>query len=111
MIILSKTIYCDKCEKIIKERDDLVTTTYLFIVVPYHEACYAKDLKTGYTLFLDNQPLNGFTSNLFFVLSILIGIAWAVIAEPSSKWISFITLIPISYRFYSYLTYERHIGK
>ena len=42
---LTKHVYCEKCVGEIEFRGDLVTTTILFDVVPYHEDCYAKDLK------------------------------------------------------------------
>ncbi len=111
VVILSKTIFCDKCEKEIKVRDDLVTSTYLFEVVPYHESCYAKDIKSVKTIFLDNQPLNGFSGNLVFFFSIILAVAWALISESPLKWISLLAIIPISYRLYSYLFYERHIER
>ncbi|CQR45818.1 hypothetical protein BN1058_00056 [Paraliobacillus sp. PM-2] len=108
---MSKAIYCDKCINEIKVRDDLVTATYVFVVVPYHEECYAKDLKGAKTFFLDNQPLNGFSGNLFFLFSIILAIIWCFIAEPSLKWLSLFAITPIGYRLYSYLIYERHIEK
>lgn len=110
-IILPKTIYCDMCTKEIKVRDDLVTATLLFEVVPYHEECYAKDLKGAKTIFLDNQPLNGFSGNLFFFLSIILAIVWSLIAENELKWLSLLALIPVGYRLYSYFIYERNIEK
>ena len=111
VVILSKTILCDKCEKEIKVRDDLVTSTLLFEVVPYHENCFAKDLKGAKTLFLDNQPLNGFSGNLVFFLSIILAVVWSLIAESPLKWLSLFAIIPIGYRLYSYLFYERHIER
>ena len=111
VVILSKTIYCDKCVKEIKVRDDLVTSTLLFEVIPYHEDCYAKDLKGAKTIFLDNQPLNGFSGNFLFFLSIILAFVWLLIADPPLKWLSLVAIIPIGYRLYSYLTYERHIER
>ncbi|QDP41173.1 hypothetical protein [Radiobacillus deserti] len=106
---MSKTIYCDKCLKEIKVRDDLVTSTLLFEVIPYHEDCYTKDLKGIKTLFLDNQPLNGFSGNVLFFLAIIIAIGWIVIAEGSLKWLSLLAIVPIGYRLYSYYNFERYI--
>jgi hypothetical protein len=60
------------------------------------------------TLFLDNQPLNGFSGNFGFVLITIMAIGWLFFAENSSKWLSLLAIIPIGYRLYSYLIYERY---
>lgn len=108
---MSKTIYCDKCAKEIKVRDDLVTSTLIFDVVPYHEDCYAKDLKGAKTIFLDNQPLNGLSGNLVIFISMILAIVWFLITKNPLKWLSLIAIIPIGYRFCSYFFYERHIER
>ena len=108
---MSKLVYCDKCAREIKVRDDLVTATLLFEVVPYHEECYAKDLKGAKTIFLDNQPLNGFSGNLGISLLFISAIVWSLVAEAPLKWLSLLAIIPICYRLYSYLSYERHIER
>jgi hypothetical protein len=107
VVILSKTVYCDKCQKEIKVRDDLVTATLFLEVVPYHTDCYARDLKSARTLFLNNQPLNGFLGNFGLLLVTIMAIGWLFFAENSSKWLSLLAVIPIGYRLYSYLIYER----
>jgi len=107
---MSKTIYCDKCSGEIKYRDDLVTATYLFEVVPYHEQCFTKELKGLNTLFLDNQPLNSFTSNFMIVVAILFSIG-LLIFGGDYKFTSILFLIPVIYRIYSYLSFERHLEK
>jgi hypothetical protein len=108
VVILSKTVYCGKCGNEIKVRDDLVTATLFLEVVPYHTGCYARDLKSVRTLFLDNQPLNGFSGNFGFILVTIMAIGWLFFAENSSKWLSLLAIIPIGYRLYSYLIYERY---
>ncbi|KGP72864.1 hypothetical protein [Pontibacillus yanchengensis] len=108
---MSKPIYCDKCNQEITVRDDLVTALMVVEVVPYHEACYAKDLKGAKTFFLDNQPLNGFSGNITFIFAIIIGLLWLLIADGGSKAASLLALIPIGFRIYAYLTYERHVEK
>lgn len=102
-------VICEKCSGEIENRDDLVTAILLYFVVPYHEECYASDLKGAKTFFLDNQPLNGFSGNFIFILSIIIAFLWIFIAD--SKWYSIIALLPIGYRIYSYLIYEIHTKK
>jgi hypothetical protein len=111
VVTLSKTVYCDKCAKEIEVRDDLVTATLFFEVVPYHSECYARDLKGARSFFLDNQPLNGFSGNFGFILVTIIAIGWLFFAENPSKWFSLFAIIPIGYRLYSYLIYERYTEK
>jgi len=104
-----KTIYCDKCLREITVRSDLVTAILFFEVVPYHTDCYAKDLKGFKTLFLENQPINGFSGNVITIFAILLCIA-CLFYEPM-KYLSIIAIIQIIYRFYSYFVYERYIEK
>ncbi|MYL32065.1 hypothetical protein GLW08_04750 [Pontibacillus yanchengensis] len=108
---MSKPIYCDKCKKEIRVREDLVTATMVIEVVPYHEACYAKDLKGAKTFFLDNQPINGFSGNVGIFFVMILAFFWLLFADGASKAASLLALIPIGYRLYSYLTYERHVEK
>ncbi|MCT8136732.1 hypothetical protein H1D32_02570 [Anaerobacillus sp. CMMVII] len=102
-------VYCDKCSREITDREDLVTAVFLFSVVPYHDNCYSKDLKGAKTLFLDNQPLNGFSGNFIFIISIIMAILWFLFAD--AKIYSFLAILPIGYRLYSYFMYERHTEK
>ncbi|MBP0726420.1 hypothetical protein J5Y03_14765 [Bacillus sp. RG28] len=106
---MNKTIYFDKCLREITVRNDLVTAILFFEVVPYHENCYAKDLKGVKTLFLDNQPINGFSGNFVTLLAILFCIG-CFFYEPM-KYLSIIAIIQIIYRLYSYFVFERHIEK
>ncbi|WP_088073044.1 hypothetical protein [Gottfriedia luciferensis] len=108
---MSKIVYCDKCLKEIRIRGDLVTTTMFFQVVPYHEDCYAKDLKGAKTFFLSNQPINGFSGNFLSFLAILICISTFFINDETMIYLFFFTLFPIIYRLYSYFIYERHLEK
>lgn len=108
---MRKTIYCDKSVRPIKVRDDLVTASLLFEVVPYHEECYAKDLKGVKTFFLDNQPINGFSGNIGVGFITILSIVWLLFAEGGTKNMAIIGLIPVIYRLYSYVTIERHIEK
>jgi hypothetical protein len=111
VLVLAKTIYCDKCLKEIKIRSDLVTSTLFFEVIPYHEDCYAKDLKGAKSFFLNNQPLNGFSGNFGVVVTVIIAFVWFFNAEGWAKLSSLLALLPLSYRLYSYFYYERHLEK
>ncbi|WP_433745535.1 hypothetical protein [Falsibacillus pallidus] len=108
---MTKKVYCEKCVKEIKFRDDLVTAVLFLKVVPYHSDCYAKDLKSAKTFFLDNKPLNGFSGNLGFVLALILAIGWSLISAGLSKWWSLLVIIAIGYRLYSYIMFERHVEK
>jgi hypothetical protein len=105
---VSKAVYCEKCSKEIKFRGDLVTATLFFVIVAYHENCYAKELKGFRGLFLDNQTLNGFSGNFLFVMAILVGIGFAF---GSMKWVSIVAVIPVLYRFFSFYKFERLLEK
>src|SRR5690554_2840888 len=99
-------VYCEKCSGVIEDRDELVTAILIYAVVPYHESCFASDLKGAKSFFLDNQPLNGFSGNLIFALSIIISFLWLLFGDV--KWYSLLALLPIGYRLYSYFIYEIH---
>ncbi|MFA9560487.1 hypothetical protein ACERII_24615 [Evansella sp. AB-rgal1] len=99
-------IFCEKCSDQIKNRHELVTTTIIFSVTAYHEHCYAKDLKGPKSFVLDNYPLNGFSGNFMFVLSIIIAILFLLFTD--NLWLALLTTIPIGYRLFSYFVYEIH---
>ena len=105
---MSKAVYCEKCSKEIEFRGDLVTATIFFVVVAYHEDCYVKELKGFRGLFLDNQPLNGFSGNFLFAMAVLVGIGFAF---GSLKWVSIIAVIPVLYRLFSFYKFERLLEK
>ncbi|WP_407270210.1 hypothetical protein [Radiobacillus sp. PE A8.2] len=106
-----RTVYCTKCLKEIRVRDDLVTATSFFIVDPYHTACYAEDLKGAKTLFLSNEPINGFAGNFVTIVALLAFIVILLIYDSPFKWLSAAALIVVGYRIYSYIVFERHIEK
>jgi hypothetical protein len=108
---LSKEIYCDFCQKQIRIRDDLITATLMHEVVPYHEKCYAGNIKGAKTLFISNEPINGFAGTAFAVFSLILALLWALFAEGPMKLVSLIALVPVGYRVYSYIRYERHVEK
>ncbi|MFD4706696.1 hypothetical protein ACFWM3_17765 [Gottfriedia sp. NPDC058432] len=108
---MAKTVYCDRCLKEIRIRGDLVTATMFFQVVPYHEDCYAKDLKGVKTLFLNNQPINGFSGNFLSFLAFAICIATFFIDDHSMIYLLILALIAIMYRLYSFFIFERHLEK
>lgn len=108
---MGKTVYCEECSGIINSRNDLVTANLIFDVAPYHEDCYARGLKGMKTLILSNKPINGFAGNFSTFMFILLGLGLVIFADGSAKYASIVTLFPIGYRVFSYLTYERHLKK
>ncbi|MGG1572079.1 hypothetical protein [Fictibacillus sp. NRS-1165] len=107
--MVSKTIICDKCSQEIMIKDDLVTVTMFFEVIPYHEGCYASDLKGTGSFFINSRPLNGLSGTISTVISILFGLWVFFYTEGSFRLIALFFFIPILYRLYSYLAYERHL--
>lgn len=80
-------------------------------MIPYHEDCYAKDLKGAKTLFLNNQPVNGFSGNLLAFFALIVLIVSLFIKEDMMIFLTIFMVFPILYRVYSYIVYERHIEK
>ncbi len=106
---MTKKVYCKKCNTPILHKEDLVTATVYYDVFPYHSDCYVTDLKGPQTIILGKGTLNGFANN-FKVISIsIIAIFWAILADPSIKWTSFVAIPFIIYRLYAYIAFERHV--
>src|SRR5690625_680221 len=108
-LLMGKIINCEKCGESIDYSEDLVTATVILEVLPFHSQCYATNLKGANTLVVSNQPLNGFASNFRTIAFSLFAILWAIFAEQSLKWISFVAMPLVIYRLYSYVRYERHV--
>ena len=80
-------------------------------MIPYHEDCYAKDLKGVKTLFLNNQPVNGFSGNILAFFALIVLIVSFFMKEETMIFLAVFMVFPILYRLYSYIVYERHIEK
>ncbi len=80
-------------------------------MIPYHEDCYAKDLKGVKTLFLNNQPINGFSGNVLAFFAIIVLIVSLFMKDNTMLFLAVFMVFPILYRLYSYIVYERHIEK
>jgi hypothetical protein len=103
-------VICKKCSRLIEKRDELITSTYLFEVVPYHEECFAKDIKGAKSLLVSNQPLNGFSGNIWTIFSIITALVLLIFAGEQ-KFLSVFVILPAIYRLYSYFTFERLLDK
>ncbi|MBU0903979.1 MAG: hypothetical protein KKF57_02245, partial [Firmicutes bacterium] len=106
---LNKGVYCEKCGKEIKFQGDLVTTTIMFEVVPYHEDCYAKDLKGLRTLVVSNEPINGVAGNITTVIATLVGIGGIVFLEGPMRFAGLLLFLILGYRLYSYIRFEKRL--
>lgn len=106
---VNKGVYCEKCGKEIKFRGDLVTTTIMLEVVPYHEDCFAKDLKGLRTLVVSNEPINGVPGNITTVIATVVGIGAIVFLEGPMKFAGLLLFLIFAYRVYSYVRFERRL--
>ncbi len=102
-----KEVYCEKCGGVIKNSYELVVTTQFLSVVPYHDRCFASQVKGLSTMFVGNVPINGTASNVGTVFALIIGII--VLFIPQLRYISIVALISILIRFYAWFNYERHL--
>lgn len=108
---MSKEIYCDFCSKQIKLRDDLITASMMLEVVPFHEGCYGSNIKGAKTLFISNEPINGFAGSFLAIISLILAVLWVIFSEGSMRFVAIAALVPVTYRIYSYFKYERHLEK
>ncbi len=103
----NKTIYCEKCGGVIKNSYELTVTTRFLSIVPYHDRCFASQVKGISTMFVGTVPINGSASNVGTVFAVIIGII--VLFIPELRYISIVALITILIRFYAWFNYERHL--
>lgn len=104
----SRTVYCDECLQGIRVRNDLIVTSIALEFVPFHNACYAKSLKTTKTLFLNNNPMNGSVATFLSIVCILFAIVFMFVI-PEGIYFSFILLIQPVIRIYVWVLYERYL--
>jgi len=109
-------IYCEYCNSEIERWGDLIVTTEFLSATPhpYHERCYAKELKTLRGSFFDkpiNTGQNIFINILLVIMSIVITITELVkVGKMSASWIIILaTSINLYFRVYSWLAYERKL--
>lgn len=110
MKLLNRGVYCERCRKEIKYRDDLVTTTFLFQLVPYHDECYSKDIKGMRTFFVGNQPLNGLSGNIQTLIALILGIAAFFLLDENGRLTSLLAFVVLGYRLYSYFKFEKKLA-
>ncbi|WP_096153438.1 hypothetical protein [Bacillus sp. FJAT-45066] len=108
-----KEIYCEHCSGVIKDKYDLIVGVNFFTPIAIHNDCFLRSINGSRGLFLADQPLNGFWSNVFAVFVIAffaIGLILFSFGHLTDFWyFIFIPIITIVYRLMSYLNFERHL--
>lgn len=102
-----KTIICERCGGVIEYKGDVVITTSIIRVVPYHDRCFAREVKGLNTIFVNNTPINGTASNIGTVLAAIFGFVFLFV--PDLRYVTLVLLIPIAVRSYAWLKIERHL--
>ncbi|WP_349408523.1 hypothetical protein [Pseudalkalibacillus sp. SCS-8] len=108
MITEGKTIFCDECKMEIKDRDSLVISSFLFYFGTYHDKCYSKSLKGCQTLFVGNEPINGFSGNVKAIAAFVVAIILFFINGPFFLLGLVILIVPLI-RLYAWISIERHL--
>ncbi|RPF53185.1 hypothetical protein [Aquisalibacillus elongatus] len=109
---MGSKVICDQCAKEIEHEDDLVVTTVIFSVTPYCNRCYVDRIKGMSSFFVGNVPLNGMYSNFTTFFSVLCFLILLLIESFSFKPLILLALGGfIAFRIYSYVVYERQVGK
>lgn len=107
---MKKTIYCRHCCGEIESRSDLVVVTNLFELTPYHEKCYAKEMKTVNSIFLAKKPLNSSFATYTMLIFAPILLVLACFMSSSERFIIIAAVvIGLGTRAYSWLKYERYL--
>ncbi|MBO9128104.1 hypothetical protein [Bacillus sp. 165] len=104
------SIHCDKCLLEIECKEDLVTAATFFEVVPYHRTCYAEELQSVRTLFVNNQPINGLSGTIIALAAFISALLCLFMDFRGARWIGLLLFVPVLYRAYSYWKYERHLS-
>ncbi|HEY2494606.1 MAG TPA: hypothetical protein VGI33_17075 [Paenibacillus sp.] len=110
---MKKEIYCNHCAGQIEYREELVTVSDFFLlrINPYHTACYGSLLKGFSSLFMNDQPINGWMNNVATMAAIILSVvALFVIEGMTGIFFIVFTLFMIIRRGISWLAYERHLS-
>ncbi|UOQ45170.1 hypothetical protein MUN89_04240 [Halobacillus salinarum] len=107
---MQEGVYCRRCSRQIKTKDNLVVAGVLFVMVPYHKECFAKELRGPAVLFINNQPINSWVGNLLTLLGLLLFAGVLLFVEGLAKWLSLLFLLPVIYRLLAYYLFERRLS-
>lgn len=102
------TILCEKCDREITNREDLVVTFSLIFIVAYHSECFSKEIKGLGTMFVNNYPINGTANNWSVAIAVIVGI---ILLFTEYRYLSVLPLLLLASRVYSWLRFERYLPK
>ncbi|MEH7238022.1 hypothetical protein [Bacillus sp. JJ1562] len=103
-----KNIYCEKCSAEITDKSNLVITTYFLIVKAYHDHCYSKSLKGWETVFVGNEPINGFSGNFKAGISLVLAMILFLVNGPYVFLGIVILYLPLM-RLFAWYSIERYL--
>jgi hypothetical protein len=103
-----KNIYCEKCAAEITDKNNLVIATYFFYITTYHDQCYSRTLKGRKTLFVGNEPINGFSGNLKAILAFVLAMI-LFLDGGAFLFVGIVALLVPIVRLYAWFTIERHL--
>lgn len=92
----------------IKERNNLVISTFFFSLAAYHDSCFSRSLKGVKTAFIGNEPINGFSGNVKAIIATVLAII-LLLNNGSYRFIGFIALLVPLVRIYAWFMIERHL--
>ncbi|GEN47132.1 LIM domain-containing protein [Alkalibacillus haloalkaliphilus] len=103
-----KAVVCNRCNKEITDRNDLMTGNVKMTVRPFHEKCFKKrveEKKERASMFFDAMPFNGRYANIMTVIFLLLFVAFLTFIEVPGIALVLVLIYPI-YRFISWIAIE-----
>ncbi|MFC0523348.1 hypothetical protein ACFFGV_07100 [Pontibacillus salicampi] len=105
------SVYCRYCTKDVEERQQLVTATNYFRILPYHRRCFEKVEEETIALTRSFKPVNGLAGNVtaFVLLAVALLFAFTPLLSMIGNVIAVLCLYPVVLRVISYFLYERRV--
>ncbi|GAA0362948.1 hypothetical protein [Bacillus horti] len=103
----TKFIFCEKCRVPIRSKEELVTSSFFFLIATYHDRCFSQEIKGLISAFL-SWPINGIQGNLTAIFASIAFIVMLLIPEVPII-IKLGILVPILMRVASWTFFERHL--
>ncbi|WP_017187742.1 hypothetical protein [Alkalibacillus haloalkaliphilus] len=103
-----KAVVCNRCNKVITDRNDLMTGNVKMTVRPFHEKCFKKrveEKKERASMFFDAMPFNGRYANIMTVIFLLLFLAFLTFIEVPGVALILVLIYPM-YRFISWVAIE-----
>ncbi|GAA1425164.1 hypothetical protein GCM10009662_85230 [Catellatospora coxensis] len=106
-----KAVICNRCNKEIADRNNLMTGNVKMTVRPFHEKCFKKrveEKKERASMFFDAMPFNGRYANIMTIIFLLLFLAFLTFVEVPGVALVLVPIYPI-YRFISWAVIERKL--